>query len=239
MRFIALAIMLLWSGGVRPARADVVLWAWERPEALEALPSSYGVAVVAGFIRVRSRTMVVARGRRFPLVMGPERAQPIGVVHIEIDQGERLDWTETLQTQIIDAALSFARGYRAVQVDMEVRESQRGTLLNVLRDVRAGLAPGTTLSMTALASWCDTEHWIAAAPVDEIVPMLFRMGRDGYRLRARLASGGDFGEPRCRTAPGISADAPVAIPPGRRVYIFKARPWDAAALSALESEDIR
>ena len=52
-----------------------------------------------------------------------------------------------------------------VQIDFEVRASERQVLLDVLHDVRQGLPPGTFLSMTALASWCDTETWLDAAPV--------------------------------------------------------------------------
>jgi hypothetical protein len=50
-------------------------------------------------------------------------------------------------------------------------------LLDVLRAVRATLPAGRELSMTALASWYDTERWLGAAPVDEVVPMLFEWVR--------------------------------------------------------------
>lgn len=210
-----------------------VVWAWERPEALDTLPPDIGIAAVVGFIRLRGDTIVVARGRRFPLMVEAGRPAPIGVVHIEIDQTEPLQWTDRLRTQVIGAALSYASGYRAVQIDMEVRRSQRGALLDVLAGMRVGLGRQTSLSMTALASWCETEHWLADAPVDEIVPMLFRMGRKASRLRDKLAAGGDFNEPRCRSAVGVSIDSPISIPSGRRIYIFNPRPWDAAALSAL------
>jgi hypothetical protein len=226
-------ILLALSGTGAVAHTDRVVWAWERPETLDSLPADIGVAAVVGFIRLRGNTIVMARGRRFPLVVGADRPQPIGVVHIEIDQSVPLDWTTTLRAQVVGAALSFASGYRAVQIDMEVRQSQRAALLDMLAGLRAGLAPQTRLSMTALASWCETEHWLAGAPVDEIVPMLFRMGRDGHRLRNKLAAGGDFSEPGCRAAVGISVDSPMVVPADRRVYIFNPRPWDAAALSAL------
>jgi hypothetical protein len=227
-------VLLALSGTGAAAHTDRVVWAWERPESLEALPADIGVALVVGFVRLRGDTIVVARGRRFALVVGADRPQPIGVVHIEVDQSVSLDWTSTLRVQVVGAALSFASGYRAVQIDMEVRQSQRAALLDVLTGLRAGLASRTRLSMTALASWCETEHWLAGAPVDEIVPMLFRMGRDGHRLRDKLAAGGDFSEPGCRSAVGISIDSPMVIPANRRVYIFNPRPWDAATLSALE-----
>lgn len=189
---------------------------------------------MTGFIRLRGDAVVIRRGRRFPLVTAPGRPPPVAVVHIELDQNRPLDWSPALAAQVVGAALSFVRGARQVQVDMEVRTSQRGALLDVLRGVRAGLPPGTTLSMTALASWCDTEFWLDAAPVDEIVPMLFRMGPGGARLRDRLAAGGDFAHPRCRAAVGIATDTPVVVPPGRRVYIFNPRSWDAAAIAALD-----
>jgi hypothetical protein len=222
------------SGAGAFAHSNTVVWAWERPESLDALPADIGIAAVVGFVRLRGDTIVTARGRRFPLLAGGDRKRPTGVIHIEIDQTVKLDWTPSLRAQVVGAALSFASDYQAIQIDMEVRQSQRGALLDVLAGVRAGLAPQVRLSMTALASWCETEHWLAAAPVDEIVPMLFRMGRDGHRLRDKLAAGGDFNEPLCRTAVGVSVDSPVVVPADRRMYIFNPRPWDAGSLWALQ-----
>lgn len=226
------ALLLLSSGEPVPAEASRVLWAWERPEHLLALPPGVGVAAVVGFIRLRGDAVAVMRGRRFPLLLAAAGPSPVAVVHVEIDQSVPLAWTDALRDRVASAALSFSAGHAVVQLDMEVRQSQRRALLDVLNGVRAGLPPGTRLSMTALASWCDGEAWLAEAPVDEIVPMLFRMGQDGLRLRARLAVGGDFRLPACRAAVGVSLDAPVTVPPGRRVYVFNPRPWDEASLSA-------
>ena len=118
---------------------------------------------------------------------------------------------------------------RRVQLDFEVRTSERQVLLDVIEDLRRGLPRGTLLSMTALASWCDTEGWLERVPVDEIVPMLFRMTAGGETLRKRLAAGGDFRNPRCRAALGVAGDSPIArAPPGRRVYLFNPRGWTAA-----------
>jgi hypothetical protein len=229
-----LFILLALSRSGAAAGVDRVVWAWERPEMLAALPADTGIAAVVGFIRLRGGAIVQARGRRFPLVVAAGRTAPIAVIHIEIDQSAPLAWTESLRAQVVAAALSFAAGYQAVQIDMEIRQSQRAALLDVLAGVRAGLPPQTRLSMTALASWCETEHWLAAAPVDEIVPMLFRMGRDGAPLRRKFAAGGDFNDERCRGAVGISLDSPITVPPDRRVYIFNPLPWDAASLAAAQ-----
>ena len=118
-----------------------------------------------------------------------------------------------------------------MQVDFEVRRSQRQVLLDLLTDVRAGLPLKVPLSMTALASWCETEDWLKAAPVDEIVPMLFRMGPQGEGVKASLSTGRDFANPRCRTAVAISADTPLPrLPSGRRIYVFSPRSWAAPGL---------
>ena len=239
LRGVALASTLLLGGTAAAPHPAPVLWAWERAEVLDAIPPAFGVAAVVGFIRLEGGTLAVARGRRFPLTLRNGAPPPMGVVHIEIDQTRPLLWSDALRAQVVGAALAFMRPYAAVQVDMEVRDSQRGALLDVLRGVRAGRPAGTTLSMTALASWCDTERWLEAAPVDEIVPMLFRMGPGGVGLRSKLADGGDFGEPRCRMALGIATDAPVTIPQGRRVYVFNPRPWDAAALAVVQQRDFQ
>jgi hypothetical protein len=158
------------------------------------------------------------------------------LVHVQIDPKTPLHWSPAMRARAASAVLAYARSpaLEALQVDFEVRASQRTVLLDLLRDVRAGLPPHVRLSMTALASWCETETWLTNAPVDEVVPMLFRMGPGGAALKAKLAAGGDFALPRCRSAIGVSMDAPLArIPAGRRLYVFNPHSWTAAELTAV------
>ncbi|TAJ73581.1 MAG: hypothetical protein EPO51_04950 [Phenylobacterium sp.] len=188
------------------------------------------IAAQTGFIELSGDRLIV-RGRRHPLQAGSGQVTT-AVVHLQIDPRRRLVWTPERQAQVAQAVLRLARrpGVRRLQLDFEVRASERPILLAVLRGVRAGLPEGIELSMTALASWCDTETWLDQAPVDEIVPMLFRMGPGGERLKARLAAGGDFANPRCRGALAVSTDTPLArAPAGRRVYLFNPRSWTAAS----------
>lgn len=217
--------------------STLVLWAWERPEDLRFAPAGAEIAVQTGFVELSGDRLSV-RGRRFPLRTGAA-AVTTAVVHLQIDPRRPLAWTPRLRAQAAGAVLAHGRaaGARRLQVDFEVRGSQRAVLLDLLRDVRAGLPPGVSLSMTALASWCGTERWLAAAPVDEVVPMLFRMGRGGDRIRDRLAAGGDLGEARCRSALAVSTDAPIPrAPPGRRVYLFSPRSWTASGFARLQAE---
>jgi hypothetical protein len=103
--------------------------------------------------------------------------------------------------------------------------SQRDFFIDAIAALRRRL-PGAALSVTALASWCANERWTGRLAADEVVPMLFRMGYDGRRVRARLASGGDFRGEECRRSLGIATDDwPPALPSGRRVYVFNPRRW--------------
>jgi hypothetical protein len=88
------------------------------------------------------------------------------------------------------------------------------------------MPPRVRLSITALASWCIHDDWLTTLPVDEAVPMLFRMGADRPQIVQHLKSGGVFSPALCRHSLGISLDEPLpAMPSGRRVYVFNPRSW--------------
>ncbi len=216
-----------------PERRPVV-WAWERSEDLRFAGGSVTIAVLAGTVTL-SGPGIIVQPRQQPLRVRDSQTIA-GVVHLEIDRTRPLPWTAAQRARTAAAVLSLLAHPRftEAQIDFEVRASERAVLLDVLADVRSGLPAGRHLSMTALASWCDTETWIEAAPVDEVVPMLFRMGPAGESLKMRLASGGDFRDSRCRDAIGVAADTPPdAIPPGRRVWMFDPRPWTPQDLGVL------
>ena len=232
-------LILLAIPAVAAAAGRPVLWAWERPEDLRFAGPGAEVAVQTGFV-VLTGDAVFARGRRFPVRM---QGQPsTALVHVQIDHHRPLAWTAGQRREAAAAVLAFGRrlGARRLQVDFEVRASERQVLLDLLGDVRRGLPRGSSLSMTALASWCETESWVAKAPVDEIVPMLFRMGPGGRALRATLAHGADFAEPRCRAAYAISTDTPLPrAPAGRRIYLFSPRAWTARDYQSVTEEIAR
>lgn len=216
--------------------STMVLWAWERPEDLRFAPSNAEIAVQTGFVGIDGSDLV-ARGRGFPLLAS--RTPDTVVVHIQIDERRPVRWSPALRRRVVAATLHYAtlRSIQRVQIDFEVPASERPILIDVLTDVRHALPPNTLLSMTALASWCDGERWLDAAPVDEIVPMVFRMGRSASVIKRRLANGGDFADRRCRTAIGIATDEPIErAPPGRRVYVFDPTSWTVSRFTAARSE---
>jgi hypothetical protein len=214
------------------AAPALVLWAWERPEDLSSAPANVEVAAVEGFVQLTGDRLW-GRARRFPLKTTPG-ARRIAVVHVQIDESRPLVWSPALRARTASAVLAYARqpGFDGVQIDFEVPASDRQVLLDLAHDVRAGLPPGTPLSMNALASWCETENWIDAAPVDEIVPMVFRLGAGGAKLKAKLETGGDFADRRCRGAIGVATDTRlVTFPRDRRVYVFNPHSWTPAAIA--------
>jgi hypothetical protein len=235
-------ILALMVAAATPAQPTVnssgnqILWAWERPEDLRFAGPSVAVGVLAGTV-ILSGSHVFAQPRLQPAkVLGTQ--QVAGVVHIEIDRGQKLAWTADQRTRASAFVLALLGDPRfaEAQVDFEVKASQRQVLLDLIGDVRAALPPGMHLSMTALASWCDTETWLDTAPVDEIIPMLFRMGPSGEALKHRLADGGDFRLARCRTSVGIATDTPPeGLPPGRRLWLFNPQPWTDQELAAIRA----
>jgi hypothetical protein len=230
---IIVAILALALAGPSRAKPVFVLWAWERPEDVSSASPGVEVAAVEGFVEL-SGDGLWARARRFPLRTAPG-ARRIAVIHVQINPARPLAWTGELRARTASAVLAYARrpGFAAVQIDFEVPASERQALLDLTHDVRAGLPASTPLSMNALASWCESETWIDSAPVDEIVPMVFRLGHGGERLKAKLEAGGDFADPRCRSAIGISTDAPlVRYPADRRVYLFNPHSWTPATIAA-------
>jgi Protein of unknown function (DUF3142) len=116
----------------------------------------------------------------------------------------------------------------AVQIDFDAALSERDCYRALLHELRQKLPQNMPLSMTALASFCVGDRWFDDLPVDEAVPMIFRMGADDRVIKAFLHNGKDFNEPLCRRSYGTSVDEPVEINfdhSRRRQYLFNPRPW--------------
>jgi hypothetical protein len=121
-----------------------------------------------------------------------------------------------------------------IQIDFDATKSERGFYRDVIVDVRRRLPESVGLSITALASWCAHDDWISDLPVDEAVPMLFRMGVEEKQFTNRLESGEDFNAAPCRQSYGISTDEPRAnLNLARRLYVFNPDPWSEPSVRAI------
>jgi hypothetical protein len=169
---------------------SVFLWAWERREDLTSIdPSKVGVAYLAETIYL-SGNSIHARPRMQPLRVPPATAM-IAVVRIESDPNHQphlsADQRKELAQRI--GAMAAKKEIRAIQIDYDARRSERSFYRELISDVRQSLPANVPLSMTALASWCLEDNWIADLPVDEAVPMVFQMGRDSVYVNEHFRSG--------------------------------------------------
>ena len=208
---------------------EVVLWAWSRPEDLRALPPDVGVAFLASTF-VLSGDHVLERPRVHPL-RSRDGAWLEAVVRIEPNAHTPPTMTEASRRHLVErlVALRALHDTPALQLDYDAPLSQRDFYLALTRDLRAALPPDVRLSMTALASWCMFDDWIADAAVDEVVPMLYSMGPEGPAIWQRVREHqGRLLSPRCHGAVGVNVDSPPPSPnpltPGPR-YVFSDRRW--------------
>jgi hypothetical protein len=215
----------------------VVLWAWERPELLEFIdPHAIGVAFLAQTLSL-SGPDVIIRPRLQPLRV-PSATQLMAVTRIEVDRLRPPDLS-TRQRELAAAAIAdtgHLPAMTALQVDFDAAVSQRRFYGLLLQDVRRQLPASIALSITALASWCLYDDWLGRLPVDEVVPMVFRMGADQHRVRRDLAAD-DFRVAHCRQSLGISTDEPLpTVRPKRRLYVFHPHAWRPEALGRILEE---
>jgi Protein of unknown function (DUF3142) len=216
----------------------VILWAWERPEDLRFInPREVGVAYLAETVYLRGERTLV-RPRLQPLQLAPGTRR-IAVARLETDGRTRPLFSADQRGRIVAELTKLARGenVEAVQIDFDALASERPFYRALLVDLRRQLPAASRLSITALASWCLGDNWIADLPVDEAVPMLFRMGVDDENIRARLKAGDPFSAAIARLSVGISTDEPLGVTAGvGRVYVFNPRPWSAASVEQIIRE---
>lgn len=210
---------------------EQILWAWERPEDLRFLPpGSVGVAFLAKTISLKKGLFSV-RPRLQPLLTAP--GTPLmAVVRIESTRPGPAAPVAALALEIV--ATTHRKQIRALQIDFDARRSERPFYRELLGEVRRQLPAEIPLSITALASWCLGDNWLDTLPVEEAVPMLFRLGPERQAVLARV-SGSGFSSAICSTSFGTSLDEPIAatLPPADRRYYFSPRPWTQQSVKAL------
>jgi hypothetical protein len=158
----------------------------------------------------------------------PQGTVLIAVARIESDRREppQLSSEQLAQTAFEIAELAHLPGIAAIQIDFDAKLSERDFYRSLLVELRRRLPDQLPLSITALASWCTHDDWLTGLPVDEAVPMLFRMGVDHRQVVSYLATGAEFRPALCRDSAGISTDETLlALPSARRLYVFSTTDW--------------
>jgi hypothetical protein len=205
----------------------VIVWAWERPEKLDFIDThQIGVAFLAKTVRLEG-DRVVSKPRLQPLELAPG-TKLIAVVRIEATQ-PTLSPSQLAQTTAEVIELAKLSGISVVQIDFDATVSERDFYRALLNEVKPRVP---SLSITALASWCAGDNWLTDLPIDEAVPMLFRMGLD----QKHFQSVPRFEPAICAAAAGVSTDESITTPAVDRLYMFNPKPWTRDSLnSALEA----
>jgi hypothetical protein len=218
----------------------IILWAWERPEDLRFLTSSrHGVAFLAQTLVLKADD-VIHKPRRQPLRLSPA-TRAIAVTRIESlkTTGERPSLSGAQKAKLINLIYETLKlpAVWAIQIDFDAVTSERVFYRSLLEELRSKLPDDTPLSITALASFCVGDRWIQNLPVDEAIPMAFRMGTDSQKIKSLIADGHDFRGELCQRSYGIALDEPLKadFEDSRRVYVFNSRSWTLEDLQLLEA----
>jgi len=215
-----------------------ILWAWERPEDLRFLNfDEFAVAFLAQTLLLKNDE-VIFQPRRQSLQI-PPNIYLIAVTRIETDRKNSNAPVFSVEQEekvvsLIEKTLELPN-VKAVQIDFDALVSERDFYRNFIGKLKKRLPENTSLTMTALASWCVGDAWFSDFPVDEAVPMAFEMGADDKLIRKFLSDGKDWREPLCRKSYGIAVDEPLetTFQPNRRFFYFKSKAWEKSDLEKL------
>lgn len=218
---IALLTTSLAAADKTPRRPSLILWAWERPTDLSFIdPNTTGVAYLESTIAIGRQVSISPR--RQPLHI-PPKTYLIAVVRIEARSANlSSDLIPELVTSLLRSAAKPE--VRGLQIDFDALHSERDFYTELLQRLRRALPAEKTLSITALSSWCAGDDWIATLPIDEAVPMFFRLGPDRALFEREGLS--LIREPRCTASVGVSTDErwPGGLR-GHTLYVFNPSGW--------------
>ncbi len=235
---VAVAIAAIAAAGARLLRGigapgdrmsripHTILWAWERREDLRFIdPDRIGVAYLAATLTL-SGERVEIHPRMQPLVI-PPRTIVFPVVRIETDWRLHPTLSPAQRAEVASAIIRLAGASPpAIQIDFDAARSEREFYRSLLTELRKRVPACIPLSMTALPSWCIGDVWISGLPVDEAVPMLFRMGAGSSEVREYVRAGGEFVPAISRLSVGVASDEPIpGLAPLGRVYLFSPHAW--------------
>jgi hypothetical protein len=200
-----------------------MLWSWEHSDDLRFInPENAGVAFLERTVWL-NREQAFSRPRLGALRY-PEGTALMAVVRFE-SEGAGLPERSSVLHELMGVA--DTPGIRALQIDFDARESERAWYADLLRELRATLPASIPLTITALASWCESDDWIRNLPVADACPMFFRMGAGARPPQ------GDVQVPLCQSSVGVSTDElPARVPRSRRIFFFHPGKWTPAAYEA-------
>lgn len=217
---------------------DVTLWLWHGSHDLRGFAPANGEHVSVAYL---SRTLIIevdgvhVTPRRDPIYLDSDMVRT-AVVHMEIGRGVDASILRRERAAILRALTPvFSEEAHGIQFDFDAPRSMRREYETLLHEIAEAKPERWTFSMTALGSWCTESDWLAATPVDFVVPMLFGPGHDRHETLAALERG-PLRQPRCRDALGLREHQRPPAHHAVTFFVFGQGSWNnARARAALES----
>lgn len=210
-----------------------VAWIWPDSNGPQrAADPAYREAAVLVESLVLRAGGVERGGRTQPLAL-PAGVRLLPVVHVEAAADAPADFTPAQRDAVIAAvrrhAGTAAAGAGLLQLDFEAPFRQREAYHALVAAVHDALPAGVRLSVTALAHWCTQGDWLDRLDVDEVVPMLYRLGPHADDWRRRFERDDASLARRCRgPALGFATNdppPPALLARAARPYWFDEAAW--------------
>jgi len=219
----------------------IVIWVWERPENLYFLKEkNITFAYLSGTV-TKTNNGLVYYSRRQPLRI-PDYSNSIAVIRIE----DKSDKHEFNNQDLLDISEYIAKSCQeketnlGCQTDFDAVESQTDFYKKLVTNVREKLPQNIKLSITALVSWCTSgTPWFNGLPIDEAVPMFFRLGKEENLYWKKIEEGNLKLDVSCHKSIGIATDEPLPNKiylENKPIYIFNNVYWSPANWSIIKSE---
>jgi len=223
------------SAEVAASLTHGVAWIWpdsNGPQAAHGDASPYREAAVLVESLMLRAGGIEHGGRTQPLAL-PAGVRLVPVVHLEAAEDAPAEFTPAQRDAIVAAVRrqggTAAAGAGLLQLDFEAPARQRDAYRKLVATVREALPAGVRLSVTVLAHWCAQGDWLDRLPVDEVVPMLYRLGPHADDWRRRFAQDDAGLARRCRgPALGFATNDPppaALIARAARPYWFDEAAW--------------
>jgi hypothetical protein len=203
-------------------------WIWPSSNGPPAAPGAAApyreAAVLVESLLLRAEG-VEHGGRKLPLHL-PTGVRLLPVVHVEAAADSPAAFTAAQRAAVIAAvrrqASLAANGAGMLQLDFEAPARQHEAYRALVAAVREALPAGVQLSVTALAHWCTQGDWLDRLPVDEVVPMLYRLGPHAPAWRRRFEQADPALASRCR---GLALGFATNDPPPTTLLVSTPRPY--------------
>ena len=228
--FLILALVVIVSFAYfKNKSSNIVIWVWERSENLYFMENeNVSFSYLAGTITKTDKGLI-PHFRQQPLRI-PDNSKTMAVVRIEhrIENKDLSDSDRKIITKFIIESCTQLEKNSSCQIDFDATKSQLDFYKKLLIDVRHALPKKMKLSITSLLSWCTTKNaWFDNSPVDEVVPMFFRLGTDSNEYWSKIKNNKLELNPACKKSIGISTDEnlPKKYLKNKTIYIFNNEYW--------------